>query len=74
MNMKTAKIYTYSILFSSSEEFQDKVPYLSAILEMDDGQRFASLIEGYRPDMEIRIGQEVKGIEKEENGAPQFSF
>jgi uncharacterized OB-fold protein len=72
--MKRAKIYTYSVLFSSSEEFQDKVPYVSAILETEDGRRFASLIAGYRPNMEIRIGQEVKETGQGEDGAPLFSF
>ena len=58
--MANAAIYTYSVLFSSSEEFKDKVPYVSAILETPDGERFASLLAGYQPGMEIRIGQEVK--------------
>lgn len=58
--MENPKIYTYSILFSSTEEFKDKVPYVSAILETKDGQRFASLLAGYAPGMDVRIGQEVK--------------
>ncbi|MDR2112699.1 MAG: OB-fold domain-containing protein [Candidatus Accumulibacter sp.] len=72
--MASARIYTYSVLFSSSKEFEDKVPYVSAILETPEGSRFASLLVGYKPDMEICVGQEVREIGQGENGMPIFSF
>jgi uncharacterized OB-fold protein len=57
--MQAAKIYAYSVLFSSSQDFKDKVPYVAAILERDDGERFASLVDGYKEGTKIAIGQEV---------------
>lgn len=57
--MKTASIYTYSVLYSSTEDFKDKTPYLTAILQDAEGNRFASLVEGFSDGMEIAIGQEV---------------
>ena len=58
--MEKAKIYTFSVLFSSTEAFNDKVPYLSAILENEKGERFASLVDGYKAGMSVSIGQEVR--------------
>ena len=42
-----AKIYSYSILRSAAEAFVDRLPYCSAILELDDGSRVAALLDGY---------------------------
>ena len=72
--MANPKIYTYSVLFSSSEEFKDKVPYVSAVLEMPDGSRLASLLAGYKPDMEICIGQEVKAVGQDQDGKTLYSL
>ena len=58
--MEKTTIYTYSVLFSSTEEFKDKTPYISAILEKENGERFASLVEGYTDGIAISVGQEVK--------------
>ena len=58
-----AKIYTYSILRSSTEAFADRLPYCSAILELDDGSRVAALLDGYTDDMPVEIGMEVKAVE-----------
>lgn len=58
--MEAAKIYTYSILFSSSQEFKDKVPYVAAILERKNGERFASLLDGYTDGTTVAIGQDVR--------------
>ncbi len=68
------KIYTYSVLFSSSEEFKDKVPYVSAILETPDGGRFPNLLSGYKPDMEVRIGQEVKATGQGPDGKTVYTL
>jgi uncharacterized OB-fold protein len=57
--MEAVKIYTYSVLSSSSQEFKDKVPYITAILERSNGERFASLVDGYKDGATIAIGQDV---------------
>ncbi len=58
-----AKIYTYSILRSSTEAFADRIPYCSAILELEDGCHVAALLDGYIDGMTVEIGMEVKVVE-----------
>ena len=58
-----AKIFTYSILRSSTEAFADRLPYCSAILEMEDGSHVAALLDGYVDGMTVEIGMEVKTVE-----------
>ena len=69
----TAKIYTYSIIYSPSEEFKDKVPYVVAVLEKGN-ERFSSLIEGYRDGMEVRIGMPVTYCKDDDAGNPIYVF
>ena len=42
MNEK-AKIYTYSIIYTASLDFADKVPFVVAVLENEENDRFMSL-------------------------------
>ena len=58
-----AKIFTYSILRSSTEAFADRLPYCSAILELEDGSHKAALVDGYVDGMTVEIGMEVKVVE-----------
>ena len=58
-----AKIYTYSILRSSTEAFADHIPYCSAILELENGSHVAALLDGYADGMTVEIGMEVKAVE-----------
>ena len=67
-----AKIFTYSILRSSTEAFADRLPYCSAILEMEDGSHVAALLDGYVDGMTVEIGMEVKNIGTEEE--PKYSL
>ena len=57
--MTTAKIYTFSILRSSTDAFADKVPYCSAIVEFENGARLAALLDGYSDGIDVSIGQTV---------------
>jgi len=58
--MKNAVIYSYSIVYSSSEQFKDKTPYVAAILQAEDGTRFPAFLGFYKEGMEISIGQTVE--------------
>ncbi|MFY9175558.1 MAG: OB-fold domain-containing protein [Peptococcia bacterium] len=71
---KKARIYTYSIINSAAEAFADKVPYVVALLENETEGRFAAFIKGYRPGMEITIGQEVRLAERDQSGQEIYSF
>lgn len=71
---KKAKIYTYSIINSASADFVDKVPYVVAILEDAEGQKFASFIDGYKPGMEVAIGMEVEFSKEDPKGKAIYKF
>lgn len=60
--MNHASIYSYSVVYSSSVDFQDQTPYLCAIVEQADGQRIASFVQGYAEGTEVAIGQQVYGL------------
>jgi len=70
---KKAKIYTYSIIYSPSEEFKDKVPYVAGVLE-ENNERFSSFIEGYKDGMDIKIGMEVEFSRFDEAGNVVYKF
>ena len=53
------KIYSYSVLRSTSLDFQDKVPYLAAILEDEQGKRTSEFVHGYVDGMTININDPV---------------
>lgn len=72
--MANPRIYTYSVVFSSSEQFKDKTPYICAILEDDDGKRFASLVDGYKDGVDIAIGREIRKTGQNSAGQPTFSL
>lgn len=72
--MDNCKIYTYSILYSTTEAFAERLPYLTAILEATDGTRFASLIEGYQLDSKVLIGQTVRYLGSDANGRKRYAL
>ena len=71
---KQYTIYSYTVMRSSTLDFQDKVPYLAAILKDDNtGFRQTEFIHGYEDGMEIHIGDTVCAIVNE-NGEEIFSL
>ena len=68
------KIYTYSILHSTSEEFKDRVPYVCAILERSNGERFASLLDGYKDGVKVDIGQVVRATGQDSTGKTTYAL
>lgn len=72
--METVKIYTFSIIRVATEDFADKVPYCTGIIEYPNGERKAAFIDGYKDGMNVSIGQEVQFLGKLENGLLSVSF
>jgi len=72
---KKASIYTYSIIYTASEDFKDKTPFVVAVVE-DDNSRFLTRIENYKEgyDDEIKIGMTVEFDRMDENGKPLYKF
>lgn len=57
-----AKIFTYTVVRSSTAEFSGRVPYCTAILEGEGGVRFPALLEGYRDGDPVAVGQTVRQL------------
>lgn len=66
------RIYTYSIVYSAAEQFQDRTPYCSAILEDETGARFAALLADYADGMEVQIGQAVYPVSAAEGTPDEY--
>ena len=58
--MKKYKIYTYTIIRSAAQGFEDKTPYLIAILEDERGDRTTKMISGWTNDIKVAIGMDVE--------------
>ncbi|MHC1760033.1 MAG: OB-fold domain-containing protein [Negativicutes bacterium] len=58
--MQIGQIYSFSIVFSSTEALKDKTPYLAAIVEKPDGKKVSAMVEGYSPDVNVVIGSKVE--------------
>lgn len=59
---KQYQIYSYTVMRSSTIDFQDKVPYLVAILKDENSNlRHTEYINGYKDGMVINIGDTVYG-------------
>lgn len=56
-------------MWASSAEFQDRVPYVAAILEREDHTRFPAFVHGYEPGRTIEIGMPVR---RREDGGETF--
>lgn len=72
--MKEANIYTYTVVHTSTIDFQDRTPYACAIVEDKDGQRTSCILEGYALGMDICIGMPVRQTGHNEDGTPRFSL
>ena len=56
---RRGKIVTYSIVHVGAEGLEDQVPYVLAIVELDDGPRLTTQIVDCKPE-DIKIGDEVE--------------
>ena len=65
-------IYTYSVIYTASEDFKDQTPYVIALIDSNDG-RSLSRLENYT-GQEISIGQEVEFSRIDEKGIKIYKF
>lgn len=56
----TGKIVTYTVVYSASADFAYQIPYVLAIVELDEGARLTAQIK-CDPD-EVYIGMPVRAI------------
>ncbi|HPE16110.1 MAG TPA: hypothetical protein PK597_04060 [Oscillospiraceae bacterium] len=72
--MNKYKIYTFSVVRSTTPAFLDRLPYLCAVLQAPDGARFAALVEGYRDGMEVHVDDAVRSVGKDERGKERYAL
>lgn len=72
--MREPRIYSYSVVYTSSVDFNDKTPYACAIIEDADGQRASCILEGYVVGSEVKVGMPVKELGKNEDGTLCFGL
>ena len=61
--MEEYTIYTYTVIRVPTDEFKEMAPYMMAILEDGNGERFMARVEGYVDGMDIQIGRKVTANE-----------
>ncbi|KOA18276.1 hypothetical protein CLHOM_31730 [Clostridium homopropionicum DSM 5847] len=70
---KKGEIFTYTIINVASEEFQDKVPYMVAVVKQGENKIFTR-IDNYEEGKEVKIGMEVEFSRIDENGSKLYKF
>lgn len=68
MTQKEYTLYSFTVIRSSSEAFQNKVPYLCGLIEDSSGTRKVAYLGAYEAGMPIEIGAKVSYNHREENG------
>ena len=66
-------IFTYSVIRSGAAGFQERIPYLLALVEENRQVRMTQ-VEGYRDGSEVRIGEEVEFVAEDGKGNPVYRF
>ena len=75
---RRGKVLSYTVIHVAAEGFEDQVPYVLAIIELEDGPRLTAQITDCNPD-EIKIGDEVKIVfrrmgEESQDGVIYYGF
>lgn len=55
------KVFSYTVVHAAAEGFEDQVPYVLAIIELEEGPRLTAQITDCNPD-EVKIGDEVEVV------------
>ena len=53
------KITSYTVIHVPHPDFQDKIPYIIGVVQLDEGPRLLSLISDLKPE-DVKTGQRVK--------------
>ncbi len=75
---RQGKVISYTVIHVAAAGFEDQVPYVLAIIELEDGPRLTAQITDCNPD-EIKIGDEVEIIfrrmgEESKDGVIYYGF
>ncbi len=72
------KIYSYTIVNASSKSFEQYLPYIIGLVELDEGPRVLTQIVDCKPE-DLRIGMKVEAcfrkiFEQEDGGIISYGF
>ncbi len=75
---RRGKVLSYTVAHVAAEGFEDQVPYVLAIIELEDGPRLTAQITDCNLD-EIKIGDEVEIVfrrmgEESQDGVIYYGF
>jgi uncharacterized OB-fold protein len=75
---RKGKIFSYTVVHVAAEGFEDQVPYVLAIIELEDGPSLTAQITDCNPD-EVKIGDEVEIVfrrmgEESQDGVIYYGF
>lgn len=75
---RQGKVISYTVIHVAAEGFEDQVPYVLAIIELEDGPRLTAQVTDCNSD-EIKIGDEVEIIfrrmgEESKDGVIYYGF
>jgi hypothetical protein len=61
----TGSVYSFSTVYVNDlEPFRSRLPYIAAVVELDEGPRVVTNIEGIEP-ADVRIGMPVRAVFRE---------
>ncbi|WP_330255075.1 Zn-ribbon domain-containing OB-fold protein [Nocardia sp. NBC_00565] len=61
----TGAVYSYSTVYVNDlEPFKSRLPYVAAVVELDEGPRVVTNIDGIEPD-QVRVGMPVRAAFRE---------
>ncbi|RLE79708.1 MAG: transcriptional regulator [Thermoprotei archaeon] len=58
---RKGKVYSYTVIYYPSKEFQGQEPIMVAIVETEDGARFLTQLTDCTPD-QLKIGMPVEAV------------
>ncbi|KUO41521.1 MAG: transcriptional regulator [Hadesarchaea archaeon DG-33] len=75
---RKGKVFSYTVVHVAAEGFEDQVPYVLAIIELEDGPSLTAQITDCNPD-EVKIGDEVEMVfrrmgEESQDGVIYYGF
>ena len=67
------KVYSFTEIFAPPDGFEDQIPYILAIIELDEGARLtAQIVDAHKDDIKIgsRVEQVFRVIQRDDPEGP----
>ncbi|HEY5512012.1 MAG TPA: OB-fold domain-containing protein [Geomonas sp.] len=70
---RVGTVFTYSVVYSGTEFFKEKTPYVVAIVE-ENKRKAMARIEGYTEKTVMKVGMEVEFLTEDGDGNSIYRF